>query len=227
MSFDPGDAPVPTPFGRIARHGLSEAVAVATAFGDRRTDFRAAICRFEDDLFGAFPAGHRLMDYDSAAAMLREVFAACDRPPPRLALVDGFDDPKVGGYADVANHRIAIERGFLYRFLVLHEAAHLLVPEDRRHGPAFTFILQLLYRSFIDVPEHAVRHFLCRHGLPAFTGFPAIEDASGVGEMQGKGGWETEILGSLPVIYLEPGRVPPLSGGARSTGLQRRFARRK
>src|SRR5579883_689011 len=227
MSFAPGDEPVPTPFGRIARHGLSEAVAVATAFGDRRTDFRAAICRFEDDLFGAFPAGHRLMDYDSAATMLREVFAACDRPPPRLALVDGFDDPKVGGYADVANHRIAIERGFLYRFLVLHEAAHLLVPEDRRHGPAFTFILQLLYRSFIDVPEHAIRHFLHRHGLPGLTGLPVFEDVFGAREMGDEDAWEPGILQGLPAFYLEPASVPPMSGGVRSTGLQRRFARRK
>ena len=70
---------------------------------------------------------------------------------------------------DVANHRIAIERGHLYRFLVLHEAAHLIVPEDRRHGPGFTFILQLLYRSFVGIPEEAVRHYLSRHGLPLFT----------------------------------------------------------
>jgi hypothetical protein len=69
----------------------------------------------------------------------------------------------------VANHRIAIEKGYLYRFLVLHESAHLIVPEDRRHGPAFTYILQLLYRSFVGIPEEAVRSFLTRHGLPAYT----------------------------------------------------------
>jgi hypothetical protein len=69
----------------------------------------------------------------------------------------------------VANHRIAIEKGYLYRFLVLHESAHLIVPEDRRHGPAFTFILQLLYRSFVGIPEEAVRGFLTRHGLPTYT----------------------------------------------------------
>ena len=62
--------------------------------------------------------------------------------------------------------------GYLYRFLVLHESAHLIVPEDRRHGPAFTYILQLLYRSFIGIPEEAVRSFLTRHGLPAYTGTP-------------------------------------------------------
>ena len=158
------------PFVRVARRGLAQAIAAAIRGGDFSTDFRAAICRFEDDLFAAFPAGHRLMDYDAAARMLREVFAACDVAPPELALVPGFDDPRVGGFADVANHRIAIERGYLYRFLVLHESAHLLVPQDRQHGPGFTYILQLLYRSFIGIPEEAVRRFLMRHGLPAYTG---------------------------------------------------------
>jgi hypothetical protein len=163
---------MPTPFSRAAQRGLKNAIAAATRRSDPSTDFRAAICRFEDDLFAAFPAGHRLIDYDAAAKMLREIFTACDRAPPKLALVAGFDDPRVGGFADVANHRIAIETGYLYRFLVLHESAHLIVPEDRRHGPAFTYILQLLYRSFIGIPEEALRSFLNRHGLPAYTGIP-------------------------------------------------------
>ncbi len=166
------DAGLPTLFARVARRGLKQAIAVATRHGDRETDFRAAICRFEDDLFAAFPAGHRLIEYDAAQRMLREIFSACERAPPKLALVAGFDDPRVGGFADVANHRIAIERGYLYRFLVLHESAHLIVPEDRRHGPAFTYILQLLYRSFVGIPEDAVRSFLGRHGLPAYTAAP-------------------------------------------------------
>jgi hypothetical protein len=159
-----------TPFARVVRSGLNAAVAVANRHGDRETDFRAAVCRFEDDLFASFPDGHRLIEYDVAVKMLREIFAACGRAPPRLTLVGGFDDPKVGGFADVAKHRIAIERGYLYRFLVLHESAHLIVPEDRRHGPSFTYILQLLYRSFIGIPEEAVGGFLRRHGLPAYTG---------------------------------------------------------
>jgi hypothetical protein len=160
---------MPTPFSRVARRGLKDAVAAASRHSDLSTDFRAAICRFEDDLFAAFPAGHRLIDYDAAAQMLRDIFTTCGRAPPKLALVAGFDDPRVGGFADVANHRIAIEKGYLYRFLVLHESAHLIVPEDRRHGPAFTYILQLLYRSFVGIPEEAVRGFLTRHGLPAYT----------------------------------------------------------
>ena len=159
----------PTPFARSVKQGLREAVAAATRDCARGDDFRAAICRFEDDLFAAFPAGHRLLGYDEAAAMIADIFATLGRAPPRLALVAGFDDPRIGGFADVRNHRIAIEKGFLYRFLVLHELAHLIVPEDRRHGPAFTYILQLLYRSFIGVPEEAVRRFLGRHGLPAYT----------------------------------------------------------
>jgi len=159
-----------TPFVRVAKRGLGQAIAAASRGGDLATDFRAAVCRFEDDLFAAFPAGHGLMAYDAAAAMLREVFAACGAAPPALALVPGFDDPRVGGFADVANHRIAIENGYLYRFLVLHESAHLLVPQDRRHGPGFTYVLQLLYRSFVGIPEEVVRRFLTRHGLPAYTG---------------------------------------------------------
>ena len=159
-----------TLFGRCARRGLSEALAAAISDGDTETDFRTAVCGFEDDLFAAYPLGHGLMQYDAARAMIVEIFGALGRRPPRLAIVPGFADPKVGGFADIANHRIAIERGHLYRFLVLHEAAHVIVPEDRRHGPGFTFILQLLYRSFIGVPEEAVRQYLDRHGLPAFTG---------------------------------------------------------
>ena len=159
-----------TPFSRVASRGLGAAIATAARLGDSTVDFRSAICRFEDDLFAEFPAGHGLMAYDEAAAMLRDIFRAVGRVPPRLTLVPGFDDPRVGGYADVKNHRIAIERGYLYRFLVLHESAHLIVPEDRRHGPAFTYILQLLYRSFIDIPESAIRGFLSRHGLPNYTG---------------------------------------------------------
>lgn len=162
-----------TPFGRAAQRGLSAAIATATRFGDLTIDFRAAICRFEDDLFAEFPTGHRLMEYDDAVRMLRDIFRSIGRATPRLALVPGFDDPRVGGYADVKNHRIAIETGYLYRFLVLHEAAHLIVPEDRRHGPAFTYTLQLLYRSFIGIPEDAMRRFLNRHGLPAVTGIYA------------------------------------------------------
>jgi hypothetical protein len=156
-------------FSKVALGGLSDAVAAASRRGDQRTDFRAAVCRFEDELFAAFPAGHRIMGYDEAADMVGEIFRTLGRSPPRLTLVAGFDDPRVGGFADVLNHRIAIERGYLYRFLVLHESAHLIVPHDRRHGPAFTYILQLLYRSFIGIPEEAVRRFLSRHGLPAYT----------------------------------------------------------
>jgi hypothetical protein len=165
---------IATPFARVAKRGLTQAVAVATRGSDFKTDFRARICRFEDDLFAAFPAGHGLMEYGAASGMLREVFTTCGAAPPELALVAGFDDPRVGGFADIANHRIAIERGYLYRFLVLHESAHLLVPADRYHGPAFTYVLQLLYRSFIGIPEEAIRRFLTRHGLPTCTGVPAM-----------------------------------------------------
>jgi len=162
-----------TPFARVARGGLRDAVAFACHGADLASDFRAAICRFEDELFETFPAGHRRMDLDDARSMVGDIFTLCGQMPPKLALVAGFDDPRIGGFADVAHHRIAIEQGYLYRFLVLHESAHLIVPEDRRHGPAFTYILQLLYRSFIGVPEEAMRRLLRRHQLPAFTAVPA------------------------------------------------------
>jgi hypothetical protein len=161
-----------TLFARLAKRGLDQAVAAAVRQGDNRSDYRAAICRFEDDLFAAFPAGHGIMEFAAAQRMIAEIFTACGRRTPSLALVPGFDDPRVGGFADVANHRIAIERGYLYRFLILHESAHLIVPEDRHHGPAFTYILQLLYRSFVGIPEEAIRRFLNKHGLPSYTASP-------------------------------------------------------
>jgi hypothetical protein len=156
-------------FGRWAQSGLDAAIASAVAAGDTRTDFRAAICRFEDDLFAQYPAGHARIPRAEARDMMVEIFEALGRRPPRLELVRSFSDPRIGGFADVANHRIAIERGHLYRFLVLHEAAHLVVPEDRLHGPAFTFVAQLLYRSFIGIPEDAIERCLVRNGLPVLT----------------------------------------------------------
>ena len=159
-----------TLFGRLARKGLSEALTAATHEGDKETDFRAAVCRFEDELFAAYPLGHAVMELRAAEQLLAQIFADLGRRPPRLSMVPGFSDPRVGGYADIRNHRIAIERGHLYRFLVLHESAHLIVPDDRRHGPGFTFVLQLLYRSFIGIPEESARRLLLKHGLPCFTG---------------------------------------------------------
>ena len=96
-------------------------------------------------------------------------------PAPRLDLVPGFEDPRVGGFADVKGHRIVIENGCLYRFLVLHEAAHILVPQDRDHGPVFIYVLQVLYRTFLGVPEEAVRDLLAQHGLPSYTTLPEPE----------------------------------------------------
>ena len=159
-----------TVFSRLARNGLNAAMAAAAAEGDTKNDFRAAVCRFENELFAAHPLGHALMDVGAAEQMLAQIFADLRRRPPTLSMVAGFVDPRVGGYADIANHRIAIERGHLYRFLVLHESAHLIAPTDRRHGPAFTFVLQLLYRSFLGIPEDSARRALLKHGLPWYRG---------------------------------------------------------
>jgi hypothetical protein len=73
----------------------------------------------------------------------------------------------VGANPPVARNRILIERGFTYAYLILHEAAHILVPEDRRHGPSFIHFLQALYRAYLGLPLAAVREFLERHGLVA------------------------------------------------------------
>ena len=159
-------------FWRQAEFALREGILAASSTEVADRDYRAALCRFEDDLFARHPAGHRIMDIVETRALIASVFTACGRPVPRLELVAGFADPKIGGYADVEGNRIMIEEGCLYRFLVLHEAAHLLVPDDRRHGSTFTYVLQMLYRVFIGISEHAVRDLLLRHGLPSYTELP-------------------------------------------------------
>lgn len=154
---------------------LREGVASARLLPESRIDYRPALCRFEDDLFSAYSAGHEIVSYGEALGMIGGLFRAVGRAAPNLVLVPGFDDPKIGGFADVANHTIKIETGYLYRFLVLHESAHILVPEDKKHGPGFTFVLQLLYRRFIGIPVDAMQRYLKRHGLPAVTELPAPE----------------------------------------------------
>jgi hypothetical protein len=161
--------------GDITAGEFRAGVANARFLPESTTDFRAALCRFEDDLFANFPAGHQIVPYEAAVKMIGEVFRACGKAAPTLEMVPGFDDPKIGGFADVARHRIKIEEGFLYRFLILHECAHILVPDDRKHGHAFTYVLQLLYRTFCGISESAMVRFLERHGLPALTGVPAEE----------------------------------------------------
>jgi hypothetical protein len=157
--------------GAVLRQGIVNAVRCAA----NDVDYRAALCRWEDDLFAEFRIGHTLMDYEAAVGMVGEIFRAFGKPAPTLRLVPGFDDPRVGGYADVQRNQIAIEDGFLYRFLVLHECAHILVPHDRHHGPAFTYVLQLLYRVYLGIPEEAIRRHLVRHGLPSYTSLPEPE----------------------------------------------------
>jgi hypothetical protein len=154
---------------------LREGVASARFMSEGRVDYRPALCRFEDDLFAAFTAGHEIITYGEAVRMIGAVFRAVGRAAPDLELVPGFDDPKIGGFADVASHTIKIETGYLYRFLILHECAHILIPEDRKHGPGFTYVLQLLYRAFIGVPAHAMQQFLAKHGLPSYVELPSLE----------------------------------------------------
>jgi hypothetical protein len=159
-------------FSDSARRILGEGVAAAAARGACGIDYRSALCRWEDALFARFPEGHRILTVEGAAALIETVFEACGRRLPELHIVRGFDDPRVGGFADIRRHRILIETGCLYRFLVLHESAHLLVPDDRRHGPRFTYVLQSLYRAFLAIPEEAIRGLLASQGLPSYTDIP-------------------------------------------------------
>jgi hypothetical protein len=159
-------------FAFEAKHFLDSSVPVLPPGNSLDTDYRDALCRFEDDLFERYRHGHRILHEPEARALISEIFAACERPAPSLELVPGFTDPRIGGYADVAGHRILIETGCLYIYLVLHEIAHILVPEDRWHGPAFAHVLQALYRTYLDIPEDVIRLLFDRHGLPAHTVFP-------------------------------------------------------
>jgi hypothetical protein len=59
---------------------------------------------------------------------------------------------------------------------VLHEAAHLLMPSDRHHGAAFIYVLQTLYRTFLGIPEEAIRALLTQHKLPSHTILPMRDD---------------------------------------------------
>jgi len=161
------------PGWRTTKLVLGNAALAALPRGSGEQDYRDALCRWEDALFARFPEGHRILSVDAARALIARVFGTFDRPLPSLELVAGFDDPKVGGLADVAGNRILIEDGCLYCFLILHESAHLLVPTDQRHGARFTYILQILYRLFIGIPERPVRELLQRHGLPSHTDLPA------------------------------------------------------
>jgi len=166
----------------IARRLLDGGTRIAAFLGDARQDYRASLTQWEDDLFRRYPQGHGLIDEAEARAMIAAVFDGLEetgpagepfeRPVPPLELVDGFDDPAIGGFADIGGNRIVMERRSLYRYLVLHECAHLLVPGDRRHGPAFTYVVQGLYRDFLDIPETAMAEFLQRHELPSFTAIP-------------------------------------------------------
>jgi hypothetical protein len=152
----------------IARRLLDGGSRIATFCGDVERDYRAHLCRWEDDLFEHYPVGHGMMVEEEAVHLIRHVFVDVDRPVPQLEMIEEFS-----GFADVERNRIFIERGCLYRFLVLHECAHLLIPGDLRHGPAFTYVVQGLYRAFLRIPEQAMVRFLRRHDLPCYTAIPA------------------------------------------------------
>jgi hypothetical protein len=161
-----------TDFALSANRILNEGVRAALFSGQRGVEYRPALCAWENELFRRFPQGHQLLEENEASALIAQIFAACGRKAPMLELVAGFDDPQIGGIADVEGHRIVIETGCLYRYLVLHEIAHLLVPEDHHHGPAFTYVLQSLYRSYLQIPEDGIRVLLEKNGLPAYTQLP-------------------------------------------------------
>lgn len=151
----------------VFRYGLDEYLAVLA--NGNQVNFRSALCSWEDELFTEFRRGHSLMEYESAKALIRRVFRTFNKPEPSLLIVPGFDDPRVGGYANLEYNYILIETGFLYRFLVLHECAHILAPADRNHGPAFIAVLEFLYRQHVAISREAILRHLRRHGLPETT----------------------------------------------------------
>jgi len=159
-------------FAASVRWVLTEGIVAAKACGDVDVEYRSALCAWEDRLFAKFRQGHEIITKPEADVLIAEIFASCGRPAPALELVPGFPDPQIGGYADVAGNRILIEDGFLYRYLVLHEVGHILVPEDRCHGPVFIYVLQTLYRICLDIPEDAIHTSLEAHGLPSYTYLP-------------------------------------------------------
>jgi hypothetical protein len=129
-------------------------------------DWRPSVLRWEDDLCRHHPQALRILSLKEARAVLAEVFGACGRPVPALLLVPGFEDPQIGGWADAARHRILIEDGFLHAYLLLHEAAHLLVPEDRQHGATFIRVARTLYSAFLGIPDDDLAVLARAHGLP-------------------------------------------------------------
>ncbi len=146
---------------RTTKFILGDVAAAALSPPCAEQDYRDALCRWEDALFARFPDGHHILDVSEATALIATVFGAFDRPAPALEIVAGFDDPRIGGFADIPG------------ILILHESAHLLVPTDQRHGAMFTYVLQILYRMFIGIPEHPIRELLECHGLPSHTDLPA------------------------------------------------------
>jgi hypothetical protein len=149
-------APAPTPPPPSAPPAIEQ--------GPR--DWRPSVLRWEDDLCRRHPQALRILSQVEARDVLEAVFGRCGRPAPALLLVPGFEDPEIGGWADAAGHRILIEDGFLHAFLLLHEAAHLLVPEDRQHGAAFIRVARTLYSTFLGIPDDDLAVLARAHGLP-------------------------------------------------------------
>jgi hypothetical protein len=160
---------------RAILSGLEATIATASRYGPALRDYRAVVCRFEDGLFAAVPSGRGLVEPAEAQAMIDDIFGALGRNAPRLCLVSGFADPRIGGFADFARRLVLIERSALHRYLVLHESAHFLMPQDLWHGPGFLHVLQFLYRNLIGVPDEAIRWFMRLHALP-----PVIEPLASV-----------------------------------------------
>lgn len=131
-------------------------------------DWRSALGCWEDALFRRFPAGHSIISQSAAEELIAMVFDACGRLKPSLELVRGFEDPAVGGFADVLSNSILIEKGCLYRFLILHESAHLLIPDDLNHGAAIMYVLSILYHQHIGIPLQAIYKTLDEYRLPTW-----------------------------------------------------------
>ena len=60
-----------------------------------------------------------------------------------------------GGARTYGRHKITVSRGGRNEYVMLHEIAHVLTPEDVGHGPEFCGVLLFLVRNVLGKDAHA------------------------------------------------------------------------
>ena len=143
---------------------------IITMRDSRKSDPDARFYRFEDEAVGECNV-EPPMSEAQALTFLREVWHQA--APGQLPL--NFDLPELkvrhrrsGRYqadADYGRHRIAVDSPVLRRHWVLHEAAHLLLPDHRNHGPMFARTLFQLWERWLGVPVAHAEQLAKQHGI--------------------------------------------------------------